>query len=287
MRKNTTNPIILLRITVENICQNPIILYPTFILGLIQLLILEILYFAPRHPLANFFGPLISRIWSEDFLHYPMDLVLLPKLFYYAQIFVYLFFGGFLLAITANIVATINRNHRPHLKQAFRTSSHYYVHIFCSSLISLILFQLFSTSYTAVVNAILRIKSPNLVVIKFQKIFLLATPYIQFLIGILITTLLVYVIPIIIIEKKRIVEALVLNLNILFKSFGTSFLVVFIPTIFYLPILVARNNIESIINWTLPEVQIFIIMFGVLVTMLIDLVILTTITTHYLFLKKE
>jgi hypothetical protein len=280
-------PLILLKTTIQNIQQNPIILYPTVVLALAQFLVLEILYFAPRYPLSKFFGPLISHVWSEDFLHYPMDLILLPKLFYYAQILVYIFGGTFLLAMTAYVVATLNNNHRANLKTAFRESSRLYVHILCSSVISLILFQIFSTAYSMFVSAALKVKTSNLAVAAIQKIFLLATPYIQFLIGILVTTLFIYVLPIIIIEKKKILTAIMMNLNVLFKSFRTSFLVVLIPTLFYLPVLVARNNIESLANATLPEIQIFVIVLGVVVTMAIDLVVLTTVTTHYLFLKEN
>jgi hypothetical protein len=285
--KKSAQPLILLRTTVENICQHPVIIYPSLILALTQLLILEILYFAPRYPLLHFFGPLISHIWSEEFLHYPMDLILLPKLFYYAQILVYLFGGAFLLSMTSYVVASLNTHARANLRNAYRESSRLYVHLLCSSIISLILFQVLSSGYTAAVNDLLRIKTPNPGMAVLQKTLLWATPYMQFFIGIFVTTLLVYVIPIIIIEKEKIFTAVAMNLAVLLRSFRTSLLVVLVPTLFYLPILVARNNVEALANATLPEIQIFIIALGILVTMAIDLVVLTTVTTHYLYLKES
>jgi hypothetical protein len=282
-----TQPIILLKTTVQNIQNNPILLYPSLILGLAQLLILEILYFAPRYPLSNFFAPLISHVWSEEFLHYPMDLVLLPKLFYYAQIFIYIFGGAFLLAVTAHLVTTLNNHNRASLKSSFREAGRYYIHIVLASVLSLILFQIFSTFYTSMAHNILRIKAPNEGLAALQRILLWATPYTQFLIGIFVTTLLIYVVPILIIEKKSILKALQMNLGVLFKSFGVSFLVVLIPTLFYLPVLVARNNVESLISFTAPEIQVFIIVLSILVSMLIDLIILTTVTAHYLYLKES
>ncbi len=282
-----TQPIILLKTTVQNIQNNPILLYPTLILGLSQLLVLEILYFAPRRPLSNFFGPLISHVWSEEFLHYPMDLILLPKLFYYAQIFVYILGGAFLLAVTTHLVASLNSHNRANMKNSFKEAGRHYIHIFLASLLSLFLFQIISTFYTFVTNSVLRIKTTNATLVAFQKLFLLATPYIQFLIGILVTTLLIYVVPIIIIEKKSILKAIRLNLTVLLKSFNVSLLVVLIPTLFYLPVLVARNNIEALVNRTVPEIQIFIIILGILITLVIDLIVLITVTTHYLFIKEE
>ena len=84
------------------------IFYPFIIILFINSLILEILYFSPRYPLSIFFSPIISRIWGEQYLHYPMNLMLLPKLFYYVQMVVSLFLSSFLIVLVVDMVAAIN-----------------------------------------------------------------------------------------------------------------------------------------------------------------------------------
>jgi hypothetical protein len=113
-----------------------------------------------------------------------------------------------------------------------------------------------------------------------------AAPYVNLLIGILITALFAFVFPIIAIDKKKIFSAIGLNFKYLWGSFWFMFLLVLIPTIFYLPILMLRNNIAMIVQTTFPEARALIYVVSIFVTMFIDATVYTAVTTYYL-LKKE
>src|SRR5262245_25858967 len=123
------NLMTLLGNSINTLMVNPVIFYPYLILGFIQLLALEILYFAPQSSLSVFFGPIIRRLWSESFLHYPLDLVLLPKLYYYAQIFIYIFIGGFLTSMLIQFISAINHDQKLNLKVVFKETLPRYIHI--------------------------------------------------------------------------------------------------------------------------------------------------------------
>jgi|CXWL01.1.fsa_nt_gi hypothetical protein len=281
------NPFGLLRASLHTICQNPVILFPTASLAFIQLFILEILYFSPQYPLAYFFGPLIRSVWSEEYLHYPQNLMLLPKIFYYAQIIIYLLIGSMLLALSSKIVAILNEHPKVNIKVAFAETMRLYVHIFCASLISYILFQVFANSYAHLVEIIIKLKPFGKTMSFWDKTLLWTVPYFQFLSGILASTLIVYVIPIIVHEKKKIFSALIENFKILLHTFPTTLLIVGLPTLLYLPILALRNNIPFLMDTLGPEVQIIVIIIGLFVTMGIDLMIIVSATTLYLFVKEN
>ena len=281
------NPFGLLRASLHNICQNPVIVFPTISLAFIQLLFLEVLYFSPQYPLAYFFGPLIRSVWSEEYLHYPQNLILLPKMFYYLQIFIYLFIGSALLALSSKIVAILNDRPKVNMRAAFIETMRLYIHIFCASLISYVLFQIFASSYVQLLQIIIKLKPFGKTIPFWDKALLWTVPYFQFLSGILASTLIVYVIPIIVIEKEKIFSALIKNFRILLHTFPTTLLIVGLPTLFYLPILALRNNIPSLMDTLSPEIQIIVIIVGLFVSMGIDLMIMVSTTTLYLFVKEN
>ena len=73
------------------ILRYPLILFPFVVLAFLEGLALELIYFFPAKPLASIAKPLVSRLFGEVFVHYPGSLVLLPQLFYYAQMLLYIF----------------------------------------------------------------------------------------------------------------------------------------------------------------------------------------------------
>ena len=281
------NPLFLLRASLHSICQNPVIVFPTIVLAFIQFFTLEILYFAPQYPLSYFFAPLIKAVWGEEYLHYPLNFVLLPKIFYYAQMIIYLFFGSFLLALSSKIVSVLNDHPRVNVRIASRETLKSYIHIFFASLISFMLFQLFASGYLWFLQFLIEANPFGKSSIYWSKALLWTVPYMQFLAGILATTVVVYIIPIVVVSKEKIFKALFKNLKILFFAFPTSLGIVGLPTLLYLPILVMRNNIPGLVNTFGPEIQLFVIIAGLVVSMAIDLIIITTITTFYLFIKEN
>ena len=109
MKTSTSNNLAVLLSGAANIIKaHPHILYPLCLYAFLQLFVLEILYFSPRFPLSAFFGPLITTLWGGTFLHYPFNFILLPKLFYYIQVPLYLFLGAFLSATAVTFIAAVN-----------------------------------------------------------------------------------------------------------------------------------------------------------------------------------
>ena len=280
--------IALLRASVNTLVDHPIILYPLCITVFIQLLTLEILYFSPRYPLSIFFAPIIKRIWSEVYLHYPLNYVLLPKLFYYVQVLIFVFIGGFLNAIAISMVTSINSDKKTTLRSAVRENFPLYIHILIASLASFYFFTFLSRAYKILVDRFMLIKSEAAQkgVFLLKKAVVYGDPYINLLLGVLATVVFVYVVPVIVIEKKKVISAFILNIKNLLNSFWFMIGVILFPTLLYVPVLLLRSNVSTIAENTAPGAYLIVLIISVFVTLAIDAVVFTATTTFYL-LKKE
>ena len=266
--------------------QHQQIFYPFIIIVFINFFVLEILYFLPRYPLSTFFAPIISRIWGEEYLHYPMNLMLLPKLFYYAQMVIYLFLSSILIALIVDMIADINSEKKVSFKASLGRSLPRYIYIVIYSSLSLLLFHVFDKAYGLLLHRAIEIHSTTGTYFLIKKFVFYAAPYAQFIYGIFVTALLIYIPVLIILEKKKFLGALIGNFKVLFGSFWLTFILVLIPMLFYLPILLMRDNIGALAEITSPEIQVLVIALSILVTTAINILIVAAATTYYLY-KKE
>ena len=274
----------LLRSTMVALVEHKIILFPFCIIAFLQLFILEILYFAPRYPLNLFFGPLIRRLWSENFLHYPLNLLLLPKLFQSIQIPLYIFVSSFLIAVAISIIASVNSDKKVQFQKAVKENLWAYVHVvIASTIIFAVVLGLFKV-YGLVFNRALLIAAQSGVKFWIKQVIILGAPVINLLISIFVTVLFAYVFPIIVIERKKVFAALILNFQVLWKSFWFTFAVVLIPSLLYLPILLLRSTTP--LGNVLPDLRVILIVLSVIVMVGVDAIVYSALTTLYL-LRKE
>ena len=280
-------PVALLRAALNAFVGNPVILYPFLVTAFIQLLALEILYFAPRFPLVLFFGPIIKRVWGEIFLHYPTNFLLLPKLFYYVQLLISIFIGSFLTAVAIYLIEAVNSDKKTNFGLAAKELLPRYAYIFIASLFSLGLFALLAISYGKLTTLLIYTKSQSESILFLKKIVFLSEPYVGLLLGILATVAFAFLVPVVVLERKGIRKALKANFEKLRKSFGFIFIVVLLPTLLYVPVFLLRNNVFSFPNTIVPSLHLFVIVFSVMAAVFIDATVFTAITTYYLLKREE
>ena len=223
---------------------------------------------------------------GEIYLHYPVSFIILPKLFNYAQVPIYLFVSNFLIALTIALLWALNNNHPANFKRAVRHTLPLYVHIVIAAFISFLVYFGLYNLYAMLLIKALKIKSAGVLVLFLRNFLLHAAPYVTVLIGVIVTSLFAFVLPLIVVEKKNVLIAFWLNFKDYFKAFPDTFLIVFLPTLCYLPIFLLRNNINAITDSTFPEMRVILLAVSILITVGIDAVVYTSIATFYL-LKKE
>src|SRR5512137_299041 len=69
---------------------------PFIIFVFTELVLLMLLYVAPRQPFNAVLAPPIRAFWGERFLHYPANFLLLPKLESLLRNYLTVFLGSFL-----------------------------------------------------------------------------------------------------------------------------------------------------------------------------------------------
>src|SRR3989338_3292242 len=193
----------LLRESVNSFVANPIILFPFVTTAFIQLFILEIIYFAPRFPLVYFFGPIIRRMAGEAYLHYPQHLSLIPKCFQMAQYFLFIFVSSFLIAVAIEIIKNINNNKKATFPNALRAMLPQYVHICLAAILTFFVFYALSKLQGLIIGRALQIRSDAGIFHIVKMVIFYGAPYFNLLIGIFATAVFAFVLPLIVIERKK------------------------------------------------------------------------------------
>ncbi len=285
-RKSHKQLIPLLKEAVNSFVANPIILLPFITTAFIQMLVLEIIYFAPRFPLVHFFGPIIRRMEGEAYLHYPQHLLILPKWFQTAQYFLFIFVSSFLIAVAIEIIKNINNNKKVTFPNALRTMLPQYVHICLAGILTFLVFFILSKLHGLIIGRAMQIRSDEGIFHIIKVVVLYGVPYFNLLIGTFATAVFAFVLPIIVIEQKKILQAVALNFKYLWGSFWFIFFIVLIPMLFYVPILLLQGNLSSIASRTFEGMRLLSPAISIVVLTLIDATVYTAITAYFL-LKKE
>ena len=277
----------LLGSSISSLFKNPYILYPFAILGFVQLLFLEILFFAPRFPLSLVFHPIIRRLKGDVYLHYPFNFDLVSHWFQSAQIFIFLFITSFFIGKAVMFIAKINQEGRIEKKVLPKLSLRSYVNLIVGFFLIFLAMYGLTSLYGLLIRRAAQIRSMDGIYFLIKQAVLVGAPYFNLLFSIIVTTIFAYLVPIIVLEKKNIFIALGRNFKILRGSFFPLLIVIFISSLLYIPILLIRSNQRWLLSFVSPEGwQVFII-FGVFVMLFIDAIQYTAITTCYLLTKDE
>jgi len=271
--------------SISTLASNKIILFPLCITVFIQLLILEILYFSPRWPLKVFFDPIIRTFWPEKYLHYPSHLMLLPKLWQMVQDPLFVLISSYFVAVAIGIIAMINSGKKVRPALVIKETLSFYIHIVVAIALSLLVVKAGSWVHNLVIQRAFLIRSGSGIFYWIKRIIIDGAPYFNLLLNVIVSSLFAYVLPIIVIEKKKVFPALLQNFKMFFGSVWPTFLIVLIPSLSYILIILLFSSSFSL-EETFPEMRIWILVLSVFISFAIDAVVYTAITIFYL-LKKE
>ncbi len=289
MNKNKakSNVFSLLKSAVTTLLSNKEILFPLCIVAFVKLLYLEILYFYPRFPLKVFFTPIIKTFWAEEYLHYPLNLFLVPTIFQnmYVQAFIYVFLTCFCIALMVSIIVKINNGDKVRMNEVLKENMPNYVHYVVIGLISFGFVILFSELYNIAIHRAIIIRSTTGPFYLLKRLVIDGAPLFNLLINIFVSVLFIYVIPIIVIEKRKVFSALWVNLKVLSKSFFYTFFVVALPSLIFLILIILNKSFS--LDEQFPELKIVYLVFSIFIMFIIDGIVYTAIVMRCLLLRES
>lgn len=240
--------------SLDLILSKPIIILPFIIVAFIEGLALELLYFAHIKPFSIVLNPIIRKFFGAGFLHYPGNLLILPSLFYYVQTGIYVFFGVVAMAACVDIFKNIELGHRPKTSAVFRDTFGRYLSF---------------VGYGVIVTALsILIKKASVAL--FSKIPALGLTLILFFSNIIMYTFLILTIPLIILKGKSLFRALAGSIYLGFRNFLKIFALISVPLLVYLPITLTKSAVPKLVEKTLPEITVYIVVAGIIAAVFVD-----------------
>ncbi|MDO8749217.1 MAG: hypothetical protein Q7J72_08925 [Candidatus Omnitrophota bacterium] len=252
--------------------QNPNVLIPFLLVGLVDVVLLFMIYLAPQPPLSALLGPPIRVFWGERFLHYPFNLLLIPQLFDIARIFSTALMGVLMTGAAVRMLKEAHSGIKPDIVLGLSNSLRVYLKLL---VIWLVMFGLVSVVFKAL-PAIFHFK---------QHIASQMVLGACFLISILIQALFIYAIPAVIIEEKKIWPAIKRSVSFCQSAFLPTLILVGLPTLVYIPMVILKGKLPFLMSKTFPELVVVFVGLGIVISVIMDCLI--TSSTTVLFLNKR
>jgi len=273
-------------LTFDALKKHRALLLPFVIFIAFELAALLFFYLIPRMPLRPIFGPPIRTFWSERFLHYPLNFLLLIKLASLSRMFLSVLIGSLTTAMAVFIVFDIHNKKAINVKSSFMGSLKKYAALFAIVFIFTALFYFLAKLVTV---GLLKYFIAGHTKLLFLKAGLWLGPILtvlNFIIAILIQGAFIYAIPILLIEKQRLIPAIAKSF-VLFKNlFLPTVILIGLPMLLYVPILVLGSNAGFLIDKVFPEFVLLVLILGAIVSSLI-IDPLVVVSTTFLYLTKR
>lgn len=259
----------------------PIVIMPFVFIAFFECLILELVYFSTRFPISHIANPVIRKFFGENFVHYPGNLIILPQLFYYGQVTLYVLIGVFLTAVTVNIFKNLIANLPIKVKALIKNAFANYFSFFVYAIIVTILFYLIRTVELYVLAKVFR-KLAKVLPFNIAAISVISTILILFISNLILQVLIISTIPLMVLNKIRLFRALIKSVVLGVKNFSTIFIMILLPFLIYFPIVFVKSFSAEIAAKTFPGMNVVVSLIGILMSMFLDCFVILCVSCFLL-----
>ena len=266
--------------------KSPVVFLPFIMIAFFEALAAEFIYFSARKPISILAGPVIRKFFGEMALHYPGNLMILPRIFYYAQIALYIFLGVFLTAISVNIFNNIKTGLPIKVNAMMKNAFKHYLS-----------FMIYGIIIAALITVLRRVDIP--IYTKATRLALKVVPKISpqigylgltlflFLTNIVMQALMILTVPLMVIEKKALFKSLFNSIYIGVKNFLTIFTLIFLPFVAYLPVTLLKGVSVPLADKTFPEMNLLVTFVSIIASIFIDSFIIISVSQFLLDRAKR
>lgn len=269
----------------EFMAKNPIVILPFIIIAFLESIALELIYFSIRPPLSKLADPVVRKFFGEMFVHYPGNLMILSKLFYYAQVAIYVSIGVMLTAITINIFKNISEGLPVRFNAMLKNSiKRYFGYFGYGCLVMIALFSLNKAETFVFLKAMGRLnnilpQSAATLIYSGFTIFLFITTIIMY--AFLIST-----VPLMVMAKRSLFKSLLSSISIGARNFFKVFALILPPFVLYLPFTILKNLPAAIADKAFPEINLLVVASSIIATVFIDCFMILCVS-QWLFDREE
>lgn len=283
---NTTTPSIIWSDTTSLIKKFPAILFPLCIVAFLEALWLELLYFAPRFPLKALFLPPIQRFFGELFLHYPNYLFVLSKCFGIGQLTLYIFIGGILTGVAVVLAASFSQNRSLTFQGAWKKVRGRSLSLILVAFLIAFLLHFVIGRERALFKTAFDFAGKGILYKSLQALWRL-TPFINFFIAMAIQVLVIFMIPFLLLENKKLFRAIREGFLFGGRHFLRVYGLLLLPMLLYSPIWFLKGSAGLLISKTgYPETILWVFGVGIVATILVDTFIAVSTTLYFLRVRQ-
>lgn len=217
------------------------------------------------------------------FLHYPLNFTLMPRLFYYSQITVYIFIDSLLSGMAIWMVFQANEGRKPKLMEALKKAASKYVTLAGFLLAIFLVVYLVNYGEKLLVFKLAKLEFITSMIKTGMLDFILV--FFNFFIILLVEMIFAFAMPFAVLEDKRFFKAVWASLTLAKRLFLSVFILIAVPTLVSLPFSLLRTGLSALMDKTLPEITLLVLGLSVIVTVFIDCIV--TVSLALLFLLKK
>lgn len=269
----------------ELIVKRPIIIMPFVIISFFECLALEFVYFSTRSPISLLMKPVIRKFFGDAFIHYPGNLMMLPKLFYYMQVAIYIALGVFLSAISINIFKNIKEGLPVKINALTKNAVKNYISFSLYGVLIVVMIFLFRKADVFLFTKMMKLIARFMPQIPHGPFYLLLTLFL-FVSNILLQVFFLLTVPAIVIEKRSLISAVWRSLSLSIRNFFTVLPLVFLPFLAYLPVTILKVFSTQLIDKTFPEITFYVTLFGIATSAIVDCFVFICISQFLLDIQK-
>jgi len=237
-------------------------------------------------PFKLLLGPPIRTFWSENFLHYPTNFLLLPKLESLSRMGLGVVFGSLLTAMA--VIMVFDAFHHKHVKlaNALKPALKKYLSLFTLILALTLALYILSKIITIGLLKYFMAGHTRLLFLKAGLWLGQISFCLNFLIALFIQAAFIYCIPILMIEKEKLLKSMVKSFRLFKKFFIPTIILVGLPMLLYIPIMVLNSNTAFLIQKLFPEFILWVAILNIIVSSLV-IDALITVSTTILYLENK
>jgi hypothetical protein len=245
----------------------PEILVPFAASGIFDLFMLFILYLAPQPHVLDALGPVIRYLWGDEFLHYPLNFVLLPKLHNHARNLSGFVVGVMLTGTAVSMIAQAYNRIKPDFWAGFQKSAGKYFRL--ALIWGMLLFCVFLS------RRILKFVIPY-----FDSFRMLMLA--EFLLYVFIQLVFIYTIPSIVLENRKIYASFLRSIRLIKNYPIESLFIVSIPGLLLIPLGYVEIKMPRIMQDVYPEMMLYLLFAKIAIVTAIDLFVTASATVMLL-----